>query len=415
MIHVRIRKTIVFFSLPLFSLLYVKQVEAWRLTTPVEDGVFVPYFMELIESHGRSAEWHNVTTEDGFILSVFRILSNPSVCQQVGKRRVVFIQHGLEGAADFFIMYGPTRSLAYALSDAGYDVWLGNFRGNVYSKRHQFLLVDDARFWNFSLDDQALLDLPAMIDYVLKATGQTSLTYVSHSSSCTAALMLLSDRPNYNQKMNLNVMLAPIVFWKFSSRAAKVYATPFRQAKKIIPSGAVHFLVRHIARRSFFERRCFQSSVAFKSCFFLVDLITGQDHEQLDRETVTTFLNYYPAGSSLKIFYHYIQHLDSGKFRHYDYGSPERNLQYYGRIEPPDYNLKKVTTPSVILRAPNDPLSSRNDTELLISELRNSPMIYDVIKERKFNHIDFLVAKDVKKLVIDPLLQIFRKVHGPQC
>jgi len=38
---------------------------------------------------------------------------------------------------------------AFVLSDAGYDVWLGNARGNVYSKRHAWLSTRDRMFWNF--------------------------------------------------------------------------------------------------------------------------------------------------------------------------------------------------------------------------------------------------------------------------
>jgi lysosomal acid lipase/cholesteryl ester hydrolase len=38
---------------------------------------------------------------------------------------------------------------AYILSDAGYDVWLGNARGNMYSRRHEYLTTHEKKFWNF--------------------------------------------------------------------------------------------------------------------------------------------------------------------------------------------------------------------------------------------------------------------------
>jgi hypothetical protein len=39
---------------------------------------------------------------------------------------------------------------AYMLADRGYDVWMGNARGNTYSHRHMFLKESDEAFWKFT-------------------------------------------------------------------------------------------------------------------------------------------------------------------------------------------------------------------------------------------------------------------------
>lgn len=37
----------------------------------------------------------------------------------------------------------------YVLADAGYDVWLPNFRGNTYSRAHAELDPENVDFWRF--------------------------------------------------------------------------------------------------------------------------------------------------------------------------------------------------------------------------------------------------------------------------
>lgn len=62
--------------------------------------------------------------------------------------------------------------LGFELAKQGYDVWLANNRGNRYGRRHLRYqdAVDDA-FWDYSYDQIAAIDLPAIIEMVRAKTG----------------------------------------------------------------------------------------------------------------------------------------------------------------------------------------------------------------------------------------------------
>jgi pimeloyl-ACP methyl ester carboxylesterase len=56
-----------------------------------------------------------------------------------------------------------------------------------------------------------MYDLPAMVDYVLRVTGHSDLHFVGHSMGATIAVVMLSQRPQYNDKLKITILLAPVI------------------------------------------------------------------------------------------------------------------------------------------------------------------------------------------------------------
>lgn len=156
----------------------------------------------MIQSRGYQSEEYKVITEDGYILTLFRIVN-----QYINStnKPVVFLQHGVFRSCDDWIEISeggldsrhnyyenggsivnhskstrsnpPGNTLGFVLADCGYDVWLGNSRGTTYSSSHQTLSKTDPRFWQYSFQQMGEYDLPASIDFVLKKTGQSKCIY----------------------------------------------------------------------------------------------------------------------------------------------------------------------------------------------------------------------------------------------
>lgn len=170
----------------------------------------------LVEKYGYSIETHTVTTSDGYVLTLHRIPGKPS-WPFPKRKQPVFLMHGLLASSACWVVMRPEVSLAYALSDLGYDVWMGNARGTMYSRKHTSLNPDGQRserkqFWEFSWHEIGVHDLPAMIDYTLKTTKFDKLHYIGHSQGTTSFFVMASERPEYNNKILSMQALAPVAF-----------------------------------------------------------------------------------------------------------------------------------------------------------------------------------------------------------
>lgn len=163
---------------------------------------------EMCQFFGYDIESRILKTDDNYFLTIQRISKPNSFTRRNGK--VVYLHHGLLMSSEIWVtMLDKNLNLPFLLYDLGYDVWLGNNRGNKYSQKHLFHAVNSEKFWDFSMDEFALFDIPNSINFILEITGKKKLTYIGFSQGTAQAFASVSINPELNDKIDKIIAISP--------------------------------------------------------------------------------------------------------------------------------------------------------------------------------------------------------------
>ncbi|XP_017859946.1 PREDICTED: lipase 3 [Drosophila arizonae] len=358
---------------------------------------------ERIESHGYPAETHEVVTEDGYVLNMFRIPYSPKLANGNAQRPAVLIQHGLFSCSDCFLLNGPDNALAYNYADAGYDVWLGNARGNIYSRNNTRLSTSHPYFWAFSWHEIGAYDLPAMIDHILATTGERAVHYVGHSQGCTTFFVMGAFRPEYNAKIKTAHMLAPPIFMGNTTTPMVVSLADYVGSPGLgaeLLQNQVFLPMNPLIQR-ILDTACSNDPYFLSYCKTLA-MLWADGVGNLNVTLLPQVAETHPAGISTNQGIHFIQSYVSNEFRRYDWG-PTKNKATYGTQVPPSYDITKITSQVHLYVGLADESANVKDVARLPALLPNMKELYE-IPDETWGHLDFIFARQVKQVINDRVI-----------
>lgn len=357
-------------------------------------------FTDLCALWGYYAEEHIVQTSDGYLLGLHRLQFRKGESPDDTKvnagpgsitKPVVYLHHGLLMNSEVWVcITEEERNLPFALVERGYDVWLGNNRGNKYSKKSTKFSPTSPEFWNFSMDQFAFHDIPNSIDYIISTTSQPSVSYIGFSQGTAQAFATLSIHPTLNDKVNCFIALAPAM-------------SPAGLSNGIVDalvktSPDVLFLA--FGRKSILSSATMWQSILYPPIFVrLIDMSltflfnwTGRNispHQKL-----AAYPHLY-SFTSTKSVVHWFQIIRNKSFQMYDDDTSNAMSigasNYYYKVA--KFPTKNIKTPIVLVYGGSDSLV---DIKVMLKELPRHTYAQEI---KHFEHLDFLWAQDVDKLV----------------
>ncbi|KAG9509486.1 Lipase 3, partial [Fragariocoptes setiger] len=262
------------------------------------------------------------------------------------------------------------RSMAFLLSNAGYNVFLLSMRGTDLSLGHRNISsATDAIYWNFSADELGLIDVRETIDYIRRLTGAPKIGYAGHSLGTMAITELLAERPEYANLVEPVFLIAQVSFISssysptigplyryYATRSALVQGNnaygPFPPESQQIRTLAGTFCYRTVP-------------IQEQLCRAIVESIGGLGQLNSSTEAV---LSSVPYTQSTKVIAHLGQLTVSGRFAKFDYGIG--NFARYGSVTSPDYNISAIRSNSMVFfYGLTDSLVTPADVERFFSRL----------------------------------------------
>ncbi|KAG6866209.1 hypothetical protein C0991_007234 [Blastosporella zonata] len=358
-------------------------------------------FLDLCNIYGYVPEEHVVLTKDGYLLGLHRlpaprgeVRAGPST--STGKP-VVYLHHGLLMNSEVWVcLTDAQRALPFVLAEQGYDVWLGNNRGNKYSKKSIHHDPNSTKFWDFSIDDFAWHDIPDSIEYILDITKSAKLSYIGFSQGTAQAFAALSIHPQLNEKINVFIALAPAL------SPAGLAANIVDGLMKASPT----LLFLFFGRKAILSSATMWQSIVYPPLFAkvidhsLVFLFNWRSLNITHWQKIAAYAHLY-SFASVKSVVHWFQIMRNGAFQMYDDDTPSvfHVRSAVSAYRPARFPTRNISAPVVLMYGDSDSLV---DIDVMRTELPSHTVVQCL---HGYEHLDILWGKDVHKDVIPHVLE----------
>ncbi|KAH7692458.1 Triacylglycerol lipase protein [Dioscorea alata] len=365
-----------------------------------------PYICKLrAKIFGYKCEEHEVTTKDGYILSIQRIPQGLSSSKIEGeKREPVLLMHGLLMDGAIWLINHPNESLGFILADKGYDVWIANTRGTWSSRRHTFLSTSHPDYWEWSWDELVSFDLPAIFNYIYTNTSQQKFHYVGHSLGSLTAFALFSQNNLPAKMVRSAVMLCPIAYMNLDRSILVQLAAAIFTAEAHYWLGVKEFIPTGKNVLKFLKKTCNEPGV---DCSNILTSLTGKNC-CLKISSIHVFTKFEPQSTSTKLMVHLSQMIRRGTVAKYDYNNMKKNMDHYGQPTPPPYNLSAIPLdlPLFLINGGMDLLADVGDLYQLLFDLGFHKS--DRLKlhfQSNYSHVDFIMGFNAKEEIYDHVVE----------
>ena len=346
---------------------------------------------ELCLKKGYKVETHWVTSKDGYILRLFRIGK-----EKISSGPPIMLVHGMTGSSNVFTVKQSAIAPAFLLANNDSDVWLLNTRGNNFSRLHTTLSARDPKYWDWTAHEIALGDIPASIDYVLACTKYHQINYLGHSQGGHVLLNCLSYLPQYNSKINLAALFAPV--------GGNITAQS-RYFRKNISDTYTSYL--ELRGKNFIADYDYNGSFQAKFAHKFPEYAKKAYKERYDVDlnndnplVMKYYMQKISGGTSVTNLKYYAQLYKNRSPLPvaYDYGSKEKNIAKYGQPTPPRADFGQINAKLAIFFGAHDQICTKKDGEKLVMQLPKENLVYKEL-DCKQDHGGFLLSNNQQHML----------------